>query len=60
VAEEIGVLDLEFFFTGEVEEGRGWLGYVKTMLLSMDMVAKKGWKPKYNSEYAVRLAVKAV
>ncbi len=60
VAEETGVLDLEFVFTSGAEGDHGWLGYVKTMLLSIERVAKTGWKPKYNSEQAVRLAVKAI
>ncbi len=60
MAEKIRILDLEFAFTGEVEEGSGWLGYMKTMLLSKDRVAKKGSKPEYTNECAVRLAVKAV
>jgi len=30
------------------------------MYLSIDKLKKTGWKPKYNSEEAVRLAVKAI
>ena len=52
--------DVKFVFTGGVEGGRGWLGDVKIMLLSIDKLMKTGWKPKYNSEQAVRLAVKAI
>lgn len=60
VAEEMGLQDVRFVFTGGVDGGRGWLGDVKTMLLSIDKLMKTGWKPKYNSEQAVRLAVKAI
>ncbi len=60
VAEEIGFRDVAFVFTGGVDGGRGWLGDVKIMLLSIDKLMKTGWKPKYNSEQAVRLAVKAI
>jgi UDP-glucose 4-epimerase len=60
VAEEIGFRDVDFVFTGGVDGGRGWLGDVKIMLLSIDKLMKTGWKPKYNSEQAVRLAVKAI
>jgi UDP-glucose 4-epimerase len=60
VAEEMGFRNVEFVFTGGVEGGRGWLGDVKIMRLSIDKLMKTGWKPKYNSEQAVRLAVKAI
>jgi len=60
VAEEMGLQDVKFVFTGGVDEGRGWLGDVKIMFLSVDKLIKTGWKPKYNSEQAVRLAVKAI
>ncbi len=58
VVEEMGLKDVKFVFAGGVEEGRGWLGDVKYMHLSVDKLMKLGWKPKYNSEGAVRLAVK--
>jgi len=60
VAEEMGLRDVEFIFTGGVEGGRGWLGDVKIMHLSIEKLMKTGWKPKYDSEKAVRLAVKAI
>jgi len=60
VAEEMKLRDVKFAFTGGVDGGRGWLGDVKIMLLSIDKLMKTGWKPKYNSEQAVRLAVKAI
>ena len=60
VAEEMGLRDVEFIFTGGVEGGRGWPGDVKIMYLSIDKLMKTGWKPKYDSEQAVRLAVKAI
>jgi len=60
VAEEMRLRDVKFVFTGGVKGGRGWLGDVKIMHLSIDKLMKTGWKPKYNSEQAVRLAVKAI
>jgi UDP-glucose 4-epimerase len=60
VAEEMGLRNVKFIFTGGVEGGRGWLGDVKIMRLSIDKLMKTGWKPKYNSEQAIRLAVKAI
>jgi len=60
VAEEMDLQDVKLVFTGGVDGGRGWLGDVKIMLLSIDKLMKTGWKAKYNSEQAVRLAVKAI
>ena len=60
VADEVGLRDVKFVFTGGVDGGRGWLGDVKIMLLSIDKLMKTGWKAKYNSEQAIRLAVKAI
>jgi UDP-glucose 4-epimerase len=56
VSEEIGLHDLEFKFTGGVDGGRGWRGDVKTMLLSVDKLLNLGWRPKLNSEEAIRLS----
>ena len=56
VGEEIGLEDLEFRFTGGVDGGRGWRGDVKTMLLSVDKLLSVGWRPRFNSEEAVRLS----
>jgi len=58
VVEEMGLRGVEFVFTGGVEGGRGWRGDVKFMHLSVERLMKMGWKPKYNSEEAVRLAVR--
>jgi UDP-glucose 4-epimerase len=60
VAEEMHLQDVKFAFTGGVDGGRGWLGDIKLMLLSIDKIMKTGWKPKYNSEQAVRLAAKTI
>ena len=56
VCEEMGLEGLEFRFTGGVDGGRGWRGDVKTMLLSLDSLLNLGWRPKLNSEEAVRLS----
>jgi len=60
VAEEMGLQDVEFIFTGGVEGGRGWLGDVKIMHLSIEKLLGTEWKPRYNSEGAIRLALKAI
>ena len=56
VAEEIGLPDVEFTYTGGE---RGWHGDVPRMRLSIEKIAKLGWKPGHDSEGAVRAAVKA-
>ena len=60
VADEMGLQDVKFVFTGGVEGGRGWLGDVKIMHLSIEKLLKTGWKPRYGSEEAVRLAVQTL
>lgn len=56
VAEEMGLGNLKFRFTGGVDGGRGWKGDVKTMLLSIDKLLGLGWKPMLNSEEVIRLS----
>jgi len=56
VTEEMGLQKVEFRLTGGVDGGRGWMGDVKTMLLSSDKLLNLGWKPSLNSEEAVRLS----
>jgi len=60
VVEEMGLENVEFVFTGGVDGGRGWLGDVKVMHLSIRKLLDSGWKPRYNSEQAVRLAAKSL
>jgi UDP-glucose 4-epimerase len=55
VAEETGLHNVNFSFTGGVNGGRGWRGDVKTMLLSAKKLLEIGWKPSYSSEEAIRL-----
>ena len=42
--------------TGGVDDGRGWVGDVKKMHLEISKLKKLGWKPKMNSEDAVKKA----
>jgi UDP-glucose 4-epimerase len=41
-------------FTGGVDDGRGWKGDVKNMLLDVSKIMSIGWKPKYGSLEAVK------
>ncbi len=56
VVEVLNLKDVKFKFTGGVNGGRGWKGDVKVMLLDVSKLKSLGWKPKYNSEAAVRKA----
>ena len=60
VIEELGLnpRDVKMKFTGGVDGGRGWKGDVKVMHLSVAKLAKLGWRPKLNSEGAIRAATK--
>jgi len=60
VGEEMGVQEVKFRFTGGVDGGRGWKGDVKIMLLSSDKLLNIGWRPKFNSEEAVRLGCREI
>ncbi|MGQ9596331.1 MAG: NAD-dependent epimerase/dehydratase family protein [Thermoproteota archaeon] len=59
VIEAMGLKDVERSFTGGVEGGRGWVGDVKLMSLDISKIKSIGWKPKYSSKEAVRLAIEA-
>ncbi|MBO8180804.1 MAG: NAD-dependent epimerase/dehydratase family protein [Archaeoglobus sp.] len=54
VSEEFG-LSPKFRFTGG---DRGWKGDVPVMLLSIERLKKLGWRPRYSSEEAVRMATR--
>lgn len=54
VCEELD-LNPNFRFTGG---DRGWKGDVPVMLLSIEKLKRIGWRPKYSSEEAVRMAVR--
>jgi UDP-glucose 4-epimerase len=45
---------------GGTSDGRGWPGDVKLMLLSIERLKSLGWRPRYSSYEAVRLATRAV
>jgi UDP-glucose 4-epimerase len=44
--------------SGGVDGGRGWMGDVKTMQLSIAKLQALGWKPIHTSEEAVRQATR--
>jgi UDP-glucose 4-epimerase len=59
VVGEMGLKDVKFVFTGGVDGGRGWVGDVKNMRLDINKIKRLGWKPRLNSEQAIRQTVKS-
>lgn len=59
VVEEMGLSDVRFNFTGGFE-GRGWRGDVKVMLLDITKLMRLGWRSRYNSKQAIRLATRSI
>ena len=53
-------LNPEFYYTGGVNGGRGWIGDVKYMLLDITKAKNAGWKPKTNSKETVEKAAKEI
>ncbi len=52
--------DVRYEWTGGVQGGRGWIGDVKSMLLSSDRLRSYGWEPTMNSSQAIRKAVREI
>jgi UDP-glucose 4-epimerase len=60
VVEEMGLQDVNYHWTGGVMGGRGWVGDVKEMLLSVEKMTGLGWNPSMDSEQAIRTAVREI
>jgi len=58
VIEEMGLSDVEVYYTGGVDGGRGWKGDVKLMQLDVSKLKGLGWRPRMGSEEAVRLTAR--
>lgn len=58
VAEEMGIGKVKHVWTGGVDGGRGWVGDVKQMRLSLTKIMSEGWEPKMGSAEAVRAAAR--
>lgn len=57
VIEELNLENVRIEYR-DILHGRGWIGDVRKMLLDISRLKSIGWKPRYNSSDAVRLAVK--
>ena len=58
VVEEMGFKNVKLNFTGGVDGGRSWIGYVKNMSLDISKLKSIGWRPKLSSKQAVTEATK--
>jgi len=58
VVREMRLTGVRMIYTGGVDNGRGWKGDVKNMLLDVSKITAGGWKPLYGSSEAVRLTAK--
>jgi UDP-glucose 4-epimerase len=59
VCEEMDVKP-KFRFNDALGDGRGWKGDVKVMRLSVEKLMGLGWKPRLNSEEAIRLGCREI
>jgi UDP-glucose 4-epimerase len=55
--EQMGLSEVKLRYTGGT---RGWPGDVPRICLETSQMEKLGWKPKYSSEEAIRLAIKEI
>ena len=60
VAGEIGLKEVQLRFDRTMQDGRGWPGDIKKMLLDIRKLKSKGWTPKYNSTEAIRMTVRSI
>jgi len=56
----MGLENVEYSWTGGVDDGRGWKGDVRTMLLATDVLKGRGWTPQFNSKGSIREAARYI
>lgn len=59
VTKEMKLHNVKIEFTGGADGGRGWAGDVKHFHLDVSKLMSTGWKIKYGSEEAIRLAARS-
>lgn len=57
LVDEMNLGNVSFQFIRGTDDGRGWKGDVKNMLLDIRKIKSLGWKPQFNSEEAVKKAI---
>ena len=60
VATEAKLKNVQYFFTGGVDGGRGWKGDIKVIYLLIEKLKSLGWRPKHNSQQSVTTAARAL
>ena len=60
VTQEMRLKEVNYHWTGGVKGGRGWIGDVKDMLLSIEKLERMGWSPRMDSETALRQAIREI
>jgi UDP-glucose 4-epimerase len=60
VVQAMGLTNVQFISNGGLEDGRGWIGDVKLMLLDVTKLKSFGWIPKFNSQEAIEQTVKGI
>lgn len=58
VVEQMGLKNVKYVYRPMTEDGRGWPGDVKYMLLDISKIRRVGWEPRLNSREAVRRTVR--
>ncbi len=59
VCRTMNLNDVQFYTRGETEnDGRGWVGDLKKMLLDISKLRNLGWNPRFSSMESVSLATK--
>ena len=58
VCEGMNLTKVKYAWSGGVDGGRGWIGDVRRMQLSISKLVSTGWKPSMSSVDSIRTAVK--
>jgi len=59
VVRQMGLKGVSYRYMGD-DEGRGWKGDVRVMLLGLEKIKSLGWRPKGGSSQAIQSAVQAL
>jgi UDP-glucose 4-epimerase len=58
ICEEMNLKDVKYKYIPATEDGRGWPGDVKLMLLDISKLRNTGWSPRWNSKESVKKTVR--
>lgn len=58
VVKEMNLDSVVFHLNPQTNDGRGWIGDVKLMLLDISLLKSIGYSPRYSSEDSVKMAVR--